>query len=635
VRASTIGPLPGENHLRETVSVPPYKPMPIRVPRVQCTHRVDGSSILQTDYVLPEPRRSIVHLFIERARQFPDRRFIARRRSLPGNRWGDWDAISYRDAERDMRAIAQALIDRGCGPDASVMVLSGASIEHGLLMMGAHAARAAYAPISTGYSLLSNDFAKLRHAFEICQPKIIFADDGPAYEAALKALLREGVTIVTVNPPRDLPAVEFAELLATTPTAAVETSIDAIAAETHAKTIFTSGSTGAPKGVIHTHGMLMASLGQHEAITLPEESPDGPNAQLSWLPWSHLGGTNTRFLLTIYDASTLYIDEGRPVPGECEESMRNLREIALTDFASPPALFGYLVAAMEQDEAFRDFFFSKLRFMAYGSAALSQDIFERLQALAVAATGYRIPVITRYGATEAGGVTLAPWPLEEMGPIGVPNAGVTVKLAPCGDVLELRVRGACVTPGYLRDGQATARAFDDEGFFCTGDAARLVDPLDPSRGLFYAGRVNENFKLSSGTWVAVGPLRTSLVSALGIVQDCVIAGHNRDDLRALAWLRNAEAAAVAQLPANAQMRDLIRSPRVLEELSARLRAYNDQAGGASRRIRRVLLMHEPPTVDELAEKGYINQGATLRRRKPLVDSLYSADEPLVVAEATN
>ena len=287
---------------------------------------------------------------------------------------------------------------------------------------------------------------------------------------------------------------------------------------------------------------------------------------------------------------------------------------------------------MEADPSFRDFFFSKMRLIVYGAASMTQDIFERLQLQAVSATGYRIPITTKYGTTETLGIAQVPWPIEKTGCIGVPNPGVVVKLAPMGGNLELRVKSPCVTPGYLNNPDATTKAFDEEGFFRTGDAARLIDPQDPSKGLALDGGVVENFKLTSGSWVQVGQLRAALIPALGIVQDCVVAGHDRDDVRVLVWLRSAETSTIARQKGSTPMSELIQSLDVVEYMKAHLDAYNAQAGGNTHRVRRILLMQEPPTVDEMADKGSINQQAVLRRRKALVEMLYASNDPAIIAE---
>ncbi|MDB5430147.1 MAG: AMP-dependent synthetase and ligase [Caulobacter sp.] len=604
-----------------------YRPLPIRRPKARVERREDGSVTIEQSYDMPPLWASIPHLFEARAAQFPERDFVAKRVRLAEGGFGDWRRITFGDAVPKIRALAQAFIDRGLGPDASVMVLSGSSIEHALVMLAAQYARAPYAPISTAYSLVAKDFAKLRHVFDLCRPKLIYAEDGAAFEAALKSLPLEGVEVITLTPAPGLMTTPLDELLATLVTSAVDVSKDAIQLDTHAKTIFTSGSTGAPKGVIQTQRMMVAVVAQHDALYTKDDSDGQADAYLNWMPWSHVGSSNVVFADVINDASTLYIDEGKPLPGQFAESLRNLREISPREFGSSPIFFAHLAAAMEADPALRDHFFSRLRYLSYSTAGLSQDVFDRLQALAVASTGKRIPIITKYGSTETQGATIVSWPLEVIGPIGLPFPGITLKLAPVGDKLEIRAKGDTVTPGYLHNAEATNKAFDDEGFYCTGDAARLYDPEDVSKGLVFDGRVTENFKLSSGTWVSVGNLRLDLIEALApLISDCVIAGHDKDYVAVLAWPRPTEAAAVAGLPVGTSLSEMIASPAVRRHLEAAMAAHNAIAGGLSRRVARLVLLEEPPVGEEIADKGYINQRATLARRAELVKALY-ADQP--------
>jgi feruloyl-CoA synthase len=605
---------------------PAYRPLPIRQPKVTLDYRADGSIIIEQAYAMPEPWPSIPHLFEARATRYADRDFIAKRAPLPGGGWGEWRRITYREALAKTRSIAQALIDRGLGPDGGVMVLSGSSIEHGLVMLAAQMARAPYAPISTAYSLVSKDFLKLRHVFDLCRPKLIYAEDGAAYAAALRALPLDGVEVVTLTPAAGLATTPLDELIRTPATSAVDRSMAAITPNTFAKTIFTSGSTGAPKGVIQTQRMLTAVIAQHDALYIRDEEDEVGQSYLSWMPWSHVGASNIMFSDVINDGATLYIDEGRPIPGQFDESIRNLREVSPREFGSSPVFLAHLATAMESDSSLRDRFFKRMRYLTYATAGLSQDVFDRLQALSVASTGQRIPIITKYGSTETQGVTIVAEPLEQTGPIGLPFPGITVKLAPVGDKMEVRAKGDTITPGYLHNPEATAKAFDEDGFYCTGDASRFFDPAHPEKGLTFDGRVTENFKLSSGTWVSVGTLRLALIEALApLVHDCVVVGQDREVITVMAWPRVVETAALARMDPSTPIATLIATPAVRDYLQERLRVYNAVAGGSSRRVARMLLLEEPPVGDEVADKGYINQRATLNRRAHLAARLYAQD----------
>jgi len=608
---------------------PAYRQLPIRKPRITCEARADGSFIIEQAYEMPTAWRSVPHLFQVRAVEFADRPFVAKRGALPGGGWGDWQTLTYGDALDKARRLAQAFIDLGAGPDAGVMVLSGPGLDHALVMMAAQMARAPYAPISPGYSLLDKSFTKLRHVFDLCAPKIIFVEDAEKFEPALAALPLDGKVVVAGKASGT--ALAIADLLKTEVTAAVDASIDQITPDTFAKVIFTSGSTGAPKGVIQTQRMLTAIIAQHDALYIAPETNE-PEAHLTWMPWSHVGSNNIVFGDVINDGACLYIDEGKPIPGQFEETLRNLREIQPREFGSTPIFYSYMVAAMEADAGLRDHFFGRLRYLNYSTAGLSQDLFERLQALSVASTGQRIPIITKYGSTETQGVTIVSEPLDYTGPIGLPFPGITVKLAPVGDKLEVRAKGDTITPGYHKNPEATAKSFDEEGFYRTGDAARFVDPADPAKGLYFDGRVTENFKLATGTWVSVGSLRLELIENLSpILEDAVIAGENRDEICVMAWPRRAEAAEMAGLPREAPLAEICAAPAVVAHVREKLAAHNAAAGGSSKRVARLILLDKPPVGEEIADKGYINQRGVLRGRADVVERLYAADpDPAVI-----
>ncbi|HMO74607.1 MAG TPA: AMP-binding protein [Sphingopyxis sp.] len=601
-----------------------YAALPFKPHGCRFEFRSDGSSLITPGYDLPDLWPSIPHLFADRAERFPDRPFVARRELLADGRRGDWRRLRYGDALRQSRALAQAFLDRGIGPDASVMVLSGGSPEHMVVNLAAQMARAPYAPVSVNYALAGGDYARLRHCFAVCRPRLIYADDWRSFLPAMRALREEAALIlVTDEAAPGGETIALADLLATPAADAVDASIAAITPDTHAKTIFTSGSTGKPKGVIQTQRILTGVVAQHQAMYEEADHDAHARAFLSWVPWSHVGGNNILPADVLNEAACLYIDDGRPLPGQFAETIRNLGEIHLTEYNSTPIFFSELVGAMEADDGLRDHFFRDLRFLSYGAAGLSQDVFRRLQALAVAATGRGIPIITKYGTTETQGTTIVSRPLESTGAIGLPFAGNVVKLAPVGDRLEIRVKGLTVTPGYLGNDEATAAAFDEKGFYRTGDAARFVDPDRPELGLAFDGRVTENFKLESGTWVHVGALRMALLDRLGLLQDVVIAGEGRGDVRALGWLRPADARRIAGDDLDSA--GLAAHPAIVALLAERLTAHNAAAGGQSRRVAALRLLVAPPAGDEIADKGYINQREVQRRRTDEVEALYRGE----------
>lgn len=566
-----------------------------------------------------------------RTQQLPDAPLIARRERLADGSRGDWRVHSYGAILTQARGLAQAMIDLGLGPDSSVMVLSGASANHMIVNLAAQMARSPYAPISVNYSLAGGDFARLQHCVSVCRPRLVYADDAALYGPALRTI-RDWAdpVLVTDDPAPDDGTIALSSLIATEPTDAVDRSVAAITPDTHAKTIFTSGSTGKPKGVIQTQRMITGVVAQHDAMYTHNAAASlGTRTYLSWMPWSHSGGNNTLMADVLNEAACLYIDDGRPVPGQFGESIRNLREIAPSDFNSTPSFYSELVGAMETDAALRDQFFSNLDHLSFGAAGLSEDVFRRLQALSVAATGQRIPIIAKYGTTETQGTLVPPWPIERTGPVGLPFAGNTVKLSPVADRFEIRVKGITVTPGYLNDPAATIAAFDEEGFYCTGDAAKFADPDQADRGLVFDGRISENFKLQSGTWVDVGNLRMALLDVLDpLLQDAVILGEARGDVRAMGWLRLADAQAL--VGGTVPMAILAAHPSIQAYIGSALARHNAEAGGQSRRVAAFRILLTPPSGDEIADKGYINQREVQRRRQADVQALYR-DEAILPA----
>ena len=404
--------------------------------------------------------------------------------------------------------------------------------------------------------------------------------------------------------------------------------MDAIGHETVAKYLFTSGSTGMPKGVIQTQGMMCAVIAGQESLRAEEKDPNEIPESLEWMPWNHISAGNIGFNGNLNSGGTIYLDNGKPIPGMFDETIRNLREIAPLVFGSAPIAFSMLADAMERDDALRDKFFSKLRFMGYGGATLSDDLYDRMQALAIKATGNRIALTTMYGATETQGITVVHWITERV--IGLPLPGVTLKLVPNGQKLEVRVKGPTVTPGYLNRPDLTEAAFDEEGFYKLGDAAKFVDPYEPAKGLIFDGRVTEDFKLSSGTWVSVGTLRADVIAAVSpLIQDCVVAGLDKEYIAILAWPNMQAAREICADAALTTPDEILRSKPVVEYVRERLARHNKGAGGSSGKVARIMLMTEPPSIDghEITDKGYVNQRATLERRAKLVDALYAKAPP--------
>jgi feruloyl-CoA synthase len=607
------------------VSKAPFKRIDWLVRDIDVTSRSDGSMIMRSRVPLKPYERHVPALLRRWATQDPDRPWLAQRRGPQR----DWRKITYGQAQSTVDAVTQALLSLPGDPTRPVAILSGNSIEHGLMTLAAMQARRPAAPVSPAYSLVSQDHVKLRYIFDLIDPGVVMVQDGPSFERALASLDLSGRTLVYVErAPSGYAALAWDELAATPVTEAVAASVQAIQPETVGKLLFTSGSTGMPKAVLNTHRMMCANVAMTQ-MTRPRRPEDPTPTVLDWLPWNHTMGGNALFNPLLADGGVLYIDDGRPLPGLIEETVRNLREVAPTYYANVPAGYAALATELERDEALARNFFSKLSLLAYGGATLPDDLYQRMQALAVKYTGHRIVFFTGWGSTEtAPTATSTYWETERVGLIGLPHPGVELKLVPVGPKYEVRLRGEIVTPGYHGRPDLTAAAFDEEGFYKIGDAATFVDPANPSAGLIFAGRVVEDFKLSSGTFVHVGTLRVAAIAACSpVVQDALVAGQDKPYVALLAW-PNLQACRVLAGRPDATLEELIEDPAVIARVRAGLGAHNRAQGGSSTRITRALLMLEPPSIDgnELTDKGYINQRAALERRANLVETLY-ADPP--------
>jgi feruloyl-CoA synthase len=588
--------------------------------------RGDGVIVLQSRIPLKPYEKHIPASLSKWARERADRVWLAQRAGSDRQ----WRKLCYAEAKLTVDALTQGLLDLKLKPESPVAILSGNSIEHALMTMAAMQARFPAAPVSPAYSLMSHDHAKLKYLFDLIKPAVVMVQDGPTFEKALRALPLEGVAVIHVaRPCEGIKSIAFADLAATRVTKDVEDSIAKITPDTVGKLLFTSGSTGMPKAVINTQAMMCSNAAM--MMQVRPRDPHGPQATyLDWMPWNHTMGGNALFNPVLTEGGTLYIDDGRPMPGMIEETLRNLREISPTYYANVPAGYAALAAAMEKDDVLCRSFFKNLGLMAYGGARLPDDLYDRMQALAVRATGQRIVFYTGWGSTEtAPTATGTYWDTERVGLIGLPFPGVELKMVPCGSKYELRLRGINVTPGYFGQPDLTKAAFDDEGFYCIGDAGVFVDPDDPMQGIIFAGRVVEDFKLTTGTFVHVGSLRTDAIAAASpVVQDALVAGQDRPFVGLLAW-PNLHACRQMIGNPDASYEEVVRHPAVVACLKRGLETHNKSTEGASSmRIARAMLMVEPASIDgnELTDKGYINQRAGLDRRADLVERLY-ADHP--------
>ncbi len=600
----------------------PYRKVGIWPAEALVERRSDGTTYVRSPRALGAYPKRITDKLEHWAQVAPDRTFLAQRED-----GGDWRRVSYKAALQAAQRIAAALVTRGLSVDRPVLILSDNDIEHQLLALGAMWAGIPYAPVSPAYSLVSRDFGKLRHIVSKMTPGLVFAADGARYAPGIAATVPGDAEVVLTRgqvPGRH--ATSFDQLLAASPSAQGEAAHANVGPDTIVKVLFTSGSTGLPKGVINTQAMWCSNL-EINVATVFSACRDTPPVIVDWLPWNHTFGGNANAGLVLYCGGTLYIDEGRPAPGLFEATLRNLREISPTMYFNVPKGFELLVHAMRQDAGLRRCFYRDLQMNFFAGASLAQHVWDALDELAVAETGERIVMMTGLGATETGPTALmCTEDGARSGSIGLPCPGVELKLVPNGAKLEARVRSPSITPGYWRDPELTAKAFDAEGFYCFNDAVRFADPAEPKRGFLFDGRIAEDFKLATGTWVSVGPLRARLIAALApLARDVVITGLDRDYLGAIV-IPDVEACRVAAgLGASAGLREIAAAPTLAAAIEEKLVTFNAAATGSSTRIKRAVVLDEPPSIDagEITDKGSINQRTVLEHRREMVEGIYA------------
>jgi feruloyl-CoA synthase len=597
---------------------------PVNMGRLSVEARRDGDVIyLSASDALPPYARSLIDCLDHWADAAPERTLFADRGPD-----GAWRHLSYAQASEQSRAIAQYLLDCGLSVDRPVAVLSGNSIEHALVALGAMRAGVPVAPVSPAYSLVAQDYAKLRHVFGLVTPGLVFAAEGKPFEAALAAVMQPGMALV--NARNALPgAVSFDTLLATTPTAAVDDANRAVNGDTIAKFLFTSGSTGMPKAVVNTQRMICANQVMiAEALAFLK---DKPPVMVDWLPWNHTAGGNHNFGIALYNGGTLNIDDGNPTPGGIAKTVRNLEEIAPTLYFNVPKGYEMLVDHLARNDHLRKNFFSQVELLQYAGAGLPQHVWTALEMLSVEATGKKVMIITGYGSTETAPFALTTtWPVDRPGEVGLPAPGLELKLVPNEGKLELRLKGPNVTPGYWRQPDKTAESFDDEGFYKIGDALKFVDPDEPRRGLLFDGRVAEDFKLSTGTWVNMSTVRGSIISAFApYVRDAVLTGLDRGHIGGMLFLDADAARKMAPELAQASEAELAANPALRAEFQGRLDALAATSTGSSNRVARIVVLDKPPSIDlnEVTDKGSINQRAVMAARAELVEDLYAEPSP--------
>jgi feruloyl-CoA synthase len=597
-----------------------FKPITFGPTKTHKTVHADGSIRLRLGQPLDTYPERLTEKLVFWAQTKPDQPFLARR-----NAAGDWVEYSYEKTLAAVRSVAQYLLDQQLGAEDTLVILSENSLEHALLALAAVHVGIPYSPISPPYSLVSKDLGRLQHCLDCMTPKIIFAQDRQAYARALalaKSLFPEAIVITAREEGN---TISFADVLATRPTEAVEQAFGRVTADSVAKVLFTSGSTGSPKGVINTHRMWCANLQQITQV-FPFMTTEPP-VLIDWLPWNHTFGGNHNVGLALYNGGTLYIDDGKPTPAGIETTVQNLREISPTVYFNVPKGFEMLIPYFEREPDLRKTFFSRLNILFYAGATLAQPIWNRLEELAMETIGERIPIITGLGCTESGpSAMFANWGGSFSGLLGVPVAGMNIKLVPDGDKLEARYKAPNVTPGYWRNADATQQAFDEEGYYKTGDAVRFYNENDPDKGLLFDGRIAEDFKLSTGTWVNVGILKAKIISAgAPIVQDVVIAGLDRAYVGILLFLNADACRRLANLPPELPDKAVFEHQAIQDFVSALLIILNKTAKGSSERVERALVALDPPSIDlgEITDKGSLNQRAILKHRADLINQLYN------------
>ncbi len=608
---------------------PVYREFTFGVTRA--VHRQAGdSTYLRCDQTLqPYPPRMTERL-VHWAATTPDAPLYAQRDPARG---GAWRTLSFAQALQAARAIGQALLDRGLDAQRPLVILSENSLEHAMLALGALYAGVPFSAVSPAYSLVSQDFDKLRHAMHTLTPGLVYAADWDRFRRPVEAVVGPDVEVTVNAPPAQAPAsgrrlTSLSDLLATVPTPALEAAMLATGPDTIVKFLFTSGSTKAPKAVINTQRMVCANQQQlRQSVPFLAQEPP---VLVDWLPWHHTAGGNHDFFMVLFNGGTLYIDEGKPTPALIGETLRNLREIAPTWFFNVPLGYEAMARAMDTDAVLRRNFFSRLRQMLYAGAALAQPIQDALYAHAESAWGERIVMTAGLGMTESSPFALfVTTPHAQAGHVGLPTPGLEVKLVPSGDKQEIRYRGPNITPGYWRNPEATREAFDDEGYFRTGDAVAWIDPADIHLGLRFDGRIAEDFKLSSGSFVSVGPLRGHIIAAgAPYLQDAVLTGLNLNEIGAL-LVPTPALRGLSGLPEQASWHEVVASHPVLAWLQGLVDGLARAATGSANRIARAAVLVEPLSLDkgEITDKGSVNQRAVLRHRAALVTALHEGTLP--------
>jgi feruloyl-CoA synthase len=613
------------------MNAPKFRPLKFGVTRVSLRDGEPGTRYLQADQALQAFPDRLTDRLQHWAHTKPHQTFMARRVKNTDGTLGDWRHITYAQAWQTARSIAQSVIDRGLSAERPVVILSENSLEHALLALGCLIAGVPFVPTSPPYSLVSVDYDKLKHVLRTVTPGLVFASDA-RYAKAIAATVGEDMEVVMCEgdvPGRTVTA--FDSLCATTATPAVDAAMAATGPDTIAKFLFTSGSTKLPKAVINTNRLWCANQ-QQMAQSMPVLA-EQELVLVDWLPWNHTFGGNHNFGMTVFHGGTLYIDDGKPTPALMHETLRNLREIAPTVYFNVPTGFEAIAHAMQNDDQLRKTLLSRVQMFFYAGAALAQPIWDSLYASQEREVGERIVMGTGLGMTESGpfGIFVTN-PFVQAGDLGVPTPGLELKLVDTDGKTEVRYRGPNITPGYWRNAQETTGAFDEEGFFKTGDAVKWIDESDEHLGLKFDGRIAEDFKLATGTFVSVGPLRAKIIAAgAPYIQDAVLTGINLKEVGAMIFPTPA-VRALSGLSADAPLAEVLGSAPVQAKFQEIVNTLALSATGSANRIARMCLLAEPPTIDkgEITDKGSINQRSVLAHRAVTVAALHEGTLPHIL-----
>ena len=593
-----------------------YPPQEINV-----EERKDGTLILSSPLKLEEAEVNIHSRFKKTCDEFPHNIWLAERVD------SSWKELNYETAYNYINSISQYLVNSNLNQNRGIMILSGNSVDHGLLNVAGLCSGIPVSPISVAYSLMSSDYAKLKHCFELVSPGLIYVEDGVIFEKALENLPLDNISVVCSRNPSSKYKMElFKDVLSTSIEINLSELYSSVKPEYVAKYLFTSGSTGMPKGVINTQKMLCVNMQQAQQVR-PQDL--GETVIVDWLPWNHTMGGNHSFNGIFWNGGTMYIDGGKPVPALFPKTVENLKKISPTYYTSVPAGLAMLLEYLKGDELLRKSFFKNLVYVGYGGASLPPEVWNGIRDLAKETNGKDLELVCGWGATETSPLATSTYfKLDKPGNIGLPIPGIKIKMVPVGNKMELRLKGPNVTPGYLKRDDLTKKAFDDEGYYLIGDAGRLVDKNDPSRGIDFDGRVVENFKLLTGTWVDVGSLRLAVVnSCTPLFQDGLVTGHDKNYLGFLAW-PNIEACKNFIGNKELEYNDIVKHPLLREEIIRKIILHNKNFPGSSTKIKKVILMETPPSFDdnEITDKGYVNQSSALAIRDNLVSLLYEESE---------